>query len=233
MMDEAAWLACQDPQQLLRERSGMVSERQLRLLVCASVRQVWRLLPTRSCRKAVEVAERFSDGRIGARALRSAQSAVDAVKQCLNSSAALAARDTTLERLQEPDVARAFRHAAWAVRNELWDASPERQDDDELWNLCGQVYKDACKSQCNLIRDVLGNPFRPTVIDRYWLDWNERTIPTLARTIYDERAFDRLPILADALQDAGGDNADLIEHCRLGGEHVRGCWVVDRLLDLS
>jgi hypothetical protein len=52
----------------------------------------------------------------------------------------------------------------------------------------------------------------------------------LARGIYAERAFDRLPILADALQDAGCDNADVLAHCRGRGPHVLGCWVVDRLL---
>ena len=51
--------------------------------------------------------------------------------------------------------------------------------------------------------------------------------------IDDDRAFDRLPVLADALQDAGCDNADILTHCRSGGEHVRGCWVLDLLLGKS
>ncbi len=63
--------------------------------------------------------------------------------------------------------------------------------------------------------------------------WNDATIPKVAQAIYDDRAFDRLPILADALEDAGCDNADLLTHCRSGGEHVRGCWVVDLLLGKS
>ena len=60
--------------------------------------------------------------------------------------------------------------------------------------------------------------------------WNDGTVRKIAQAIYDERAFDRLPILADALEDAGCDNADILNHCRNGGEHVRGCWVVDLLL---
>ena len=55
-------------------------------------------------------------------------------------------------------------------------------------------------------------------------------VVALARGIYDEKAFDRMPILADALQDAGCDNDDVLSHCRGGGPHVRGCWVVDLLL---
>jgi hypothetical protein len=49
----------------------------------------------------------------------------------------------------------------------------------------------------------------------------------LARAVYDERAFDRLPILADALEEAGCDSAELLAHCRNSGPHVRGCWAVD------
>ncbi len=55
-------------------------------------------------------------------------------------------------------------------------------------------------------------------------------MPRIAGTIYTDRAFDRLPILADALEDAGCDNAEILAHCRGGGEHVRGCWVVDLIL---
>jgi hypothetical protein len=57
--------------------------------------------------------------------------------------------------------------------------------------------------------------------------WQNGAVPKLAAEIYDARAFDRLPILADALEEAGCDDADGLAHCRSGGEHVRGCWVVD------
>ena len=58
-------------------------------------------------------------------------------------------------------------------------------------------------------------------------------MPKLAQAIYDARAFDRMPQLADALEAAGCDNRDILDHCRSGGEHVRGCWVVDLLLGKS
>ena len=62
------------------------------------------------------------------------------------------------------------------------------------------------------------------------LAWNDGTVAKIAQAIHDERAFKRMPILADALEDAGCDNADMLRHCREPGEHVRGCWVVDLLL---
>jgi hypothetical protein len=82
-------------------------------------------------------------------------------------------------------------------------------------------------AQCNLIRDIFGNPFHPITLDPSWLT---STVQALASGIYEERAFDRMPILADALQDAGCDNEDILNHCRQPGEHCRGCWVVDLLL---
>ena len=78
-----------------------------------------------------------------------------------------------------------------------------------------------------LLRDIFGNPFRPIVADPAWLT---PTVQFIAVALYQDRAFDRLPILADALEEAGCTNADVLLHCRLPGEHVRGCWVVDLVL---
>ena len=83
----------------------------------------------------------------------------------------------------------------------------------------------ACHAE--FMRDIFGNPFRPVTADPAWLTSD---VVALATSIYAEKAFDRLPILADALQDAGCDNADVLDHCRSDGPHVRGCWVVDLLL---
>ena len=77
------------------------------------------------------------------------------------------------------------------------------------------------------LRDIFGNPFRPVVADPAWLT---PTVVSIAEAIYRDRAFDRLPILADALEEAGCTNADLLLHCRQPGEHVRGCWAVDLVL---
>jgi len=80
-----------------------------------------------------------------------------------------------------------------------------------------------------VLRDVF-TPFRAEIVERSWLMWNDGTITNIAHAIYDGRVFDRLPILADALEDAGCDNADILNHCRQPGVHVRGCWVIDLIL---
>ena len=81
------------------------------------------------------------------------------------------------------------------------------------------------------LRDIFGNPFRPMAFDSAW---RTSDVMLLARGIHDESAFDRTPILADALQDAGCDNDDVLTHCRdTSLAHVRGCWVIDRLLGLE
>jgi hypothetical protein len=78
-----------------------------------------------------------------------------------------------------------------------------------------------------LAHDIFGNPFRPAAFDPRW-----RTPDTvgLARAIYEDRAFERMPLLADALMDAGCADEQVLGHCRGDGPHVRGCWVVDLVL---
>jgi hypothetical protein len=81
--------------------------------------------------------------------------------------------------------------------------------------------------QVALLRDIFGNPFHPVRVDP---SWRTPTVTALAQTIYTDRAFDTMPILADALEEAGCTSDDILTHCRGGGDHVRGCWVVDLLL---
>ena len=98
-----------------------------------------------------------------------------------------------------------------------------------LWAMHEDLTDDESRALADSIRDIFGNPFCPAALDRVWLTTD---VIALARGIYAERAFDRMPILADALQDAGCDNAEVLDHCRGPGPHVRGCWVVDLLLGL-
>jgi hypothetical protein len=83
--------------------------------------------------------------------------------------------------------------------------------------------------QCALLRELF-HPFRPITLDPAWLTWNNSLIGTMAQVIYDERRFADLPILADALEESGCYNNDILDHCRSPEDHVRGCWVVDLLL---
>jgi hypothetical protein len=82
--------------------------------------------------------------------------------------------------------------------------------------------------QADLVRCVFGNPFRPVA---FAPGWRTPTVLALAGAIYEEKAFERLPILGDALIDAGCDDAELLGHCRGPGPHARGCWPVDLLLN--
>jgi hypothetical protein len=84
--------------------------------------------------------------------------------------------------------------------------------------------------QCGFLHDIFGNPFRPATIDPSWLT---STVVSLARTIYDARSFELMPVLADALMDAGCGSEDVLDHCRGPNNHVRGCYVVDLLLNRS
>jgi hypothetical protein len=105
------------------------------------------------------------------------------------------------------------------------DARPGELDRDYLRHLLSSG--NMCQG---IFRDIFGNPFRPVTVDP---EWGTSTVVGIADGIYADRAFDRLPILADALQDAGCENSDLLDHCRGPGPHVRGCWVVDLVLGKS
>ena len=80
------------------------------------------------------------------------------------------------------------------------------------------------------LSDIFGNPFRPVTFDP---SWRTEAVVVLARGMYESRDFAPMPVLADALEDAGCADADILAHCRGDGPHVRGCWVVDLVLGKS
>ena len=81
---------------------------------------------------------------------------------------------------------------------------------------------------CSILRDIFGNPYRSV---SFSAAWRTDTVLALANQMYESREFSGMPILADALQDAGCENEDVLNHCRDANQtHVRGCWVVDRVL---
>jgi hypothetical protein len=86
---------------------------------------------------------------------------------------------------------------------------------------------EAPKWLLTLIRDIFGNPFRPITLDSSWLT---PTVTALAQAIYTDRTFTDLPILADALEEAGCTHPDLLNHLRSPGEHTRGCWALDLVM---
>jgi len=228
-MTEAAWLACTDPRPMLELVRGKASDRKLRLFGVACCRRIWQLLSDARCRQAVEVAERYADAQASQEELETASDAACAVWD-----ADMKQSSTGREKTDEPDDS--FRHtASLAAYNATvpvgwWGAAPAFVAPYET---AREVVPDSQvegAAQCELIRDIFGNPFRLVFVLASWLAWNNGTIFKLAQAIYDERAFDRLPILADALEDAGCDDAEILDHCRGPGPHVHGCWVLDLLL---
>jgi hypothetical protein len=89
------------------------------------------------------------------------------------------------------------------------------------------------KYQRQLIVDLLGNPFQPVEPMTSWLEWRDGILPAIAQSICDRLAFDEMPILADALEEAGCTDSTLLSHCRQQSFHVRGCWALDLLLETN
>jgi hypothetical protein len=225
---EAEWLACEDPVPMLSFLKGRVSERKLRLFTCACCRRVWDLLAGDELRAGVEAAERYADGRATPAELDEARSrASDVYWQGLQPWPAEPAE--ALER---------FRLVRLRMRSHIAVAAAMPSDRLDYYGRgygsareAASLAPDEEAARSKLVRDVFGNPFRPTpAVDPAWLAWNDSTVRRLAEAVYEERAFDRLPVLADALNDAGCSDAALLGHLRSGSEHVRGCWAVDLLL---
>jgi hypothetical protein len=210
-MTEADWLACTDPQKMLDWSQGQAGERKPRLCASAWMRSVFRHAHT--------------------------STRIAAYSQWLAESQWLPQLDAA-ERFADGQISRKELRAARQTSGgpyNIFLAACRASDFslDAVYRLLQSFQREfgapSNREVRDLTRDVI-NPFRTVSVRTLWLNWNDGTVPKLARSIYDERAFDRLPILADALEDAGCDNADVLAHCRGPGEHVRGCWVVDLLL---
>jgi hypothetical protein len=203
--------------ELLRRKG---SKRKLRLFAVACCRQIWKLLKEDTCRKAVETAELYADRAASVKDLRDAARKAEATAQDRAFTASCMMR---MSKWAERDAAYAATHAAGLPLFPREVAANAKA--------AVTATQDRQKCQSALLRDLFGPLlFRPVVFDAAWRGWNDGLPVNLAKAIYEERVFDRLPILADALEEAGCDDADILAHCRSGGEHVRGCWVVDLLL---
>jgi hypothetical protein len=229
-MTEGEWLACSVPLPMLQFVAGKASNRKLRLFACACCRHIWHLLTDERSRRAVEVGERFADGEAGAQELEDAFRLACIVHEVGEEEARGAITRVTgsdggeLTAFVGAVVAFTGTAVGWAVApNAPWYADP----DDPASVRSHAARKGEAEAQARLLRCVFGNPFGPVVLDESWLAWNGELVVRLAQSIYDERDFDRLPILADALEDAGCTSEDLLRHLREPGEHARGCWALD------
>jgi hypothetical protein len=234
-MSEEEWLAATDLYSMWEFLWDKASDRKSRLFTCASCRRFWHLLNDARSRYAVEIAERFADDKATKeemlQASQVARFAAEDLHQTLlrmpddieweiawkASTTASAASAAALSAANDP---RAYPHPSERSRirqpSELYDTRHIRTSYSELFGEMGV-----------LCRDIFGNPFRPVTFDPSWLT---SAVLALASGIFNDRAFDRMPILADALQDADCENEDILNHCRGDEPHVKGCWVVDLLL---
>ena len=225
-MTEGEWLACTDPTEMMyvSGEQGRLTERRDRYFSCACCRRIWHLLPDEASRTAVRVAEQYLDGLASVELLDTASRAAEMHGGSAANAAASAAFPTRELGNNGIDVAA---HAADAVVYADPRFIPGGADRDSAVR-AGLAERSA---QADLLRDIFGNPFRPVPrVDPTVLTWNAGTVVQLAQAIYEDRAFDRLPILADALEEAGCSDQNILVHCRSEGPHVRGCWVVDLLL---
>jgi hypothetical protein len=207
-----------DPDPMLQHLRG-ASDRKLRLFAHACWHRLGHLLCDERLREFLRILELNADGLVPVTAARAA--ARQAVGPFPQSSVGGAREHEVSGRLAHWGGHRRARTAARQAARAARDAAAWIGD----WAVAAEA-----KAQRDLLRDIFGNPFRPVAAEPSWTAWNGGVVGKLAGSTYEERAFERLPVLADALEEAGCTDADILAHCRGGGEHVRGCWVVDLLL---
>jgi hypothetical protein len=213
-MTEAEWLACDHPKPMVRHvQKHLPSERKFRIFAAACCRRIEHRLPDDRCREALKTCEQYIEGLAGADELAVAYA---------NAESAFIEFD---DRNGWETAASAISVACAAEDVPFFAGQAAREAALLVWPRLQRRLE--YRWQSRVLRDIFGNPFRPITPNHSWLT---STVLALATGIYSEKAFDRMPILADALQDAGCDNADILDHCRGPGPHVRGCFVVDKLL---
>ena len=236
-MTEAEWLACKSARDMVTCGACPASPRKLRLLAVACCRCSRRLLQDPEYRRALDLAERFADGQASLAELESAYRLANGPACQLYGSAEA-----------EREIRRASE--ALAVLNAISPGGDPASD--AIWQLSRASQRGIDARMVALAHDILGNPFRRVERSAPWIAqvravigdavyrcqdafnpaWLTSDVLALAQGIYEERAFDRMPILADALHDAGCENVEVLNHCRdASATHVRGCWVVDLVLD--
>jgi len=228
-MTEAEWLTCADPEKMLAFLWGKASDRKCRLFAVACCRRIWKLLTDERSRKAVEVAERYADFQATDEELERASDTACAVWDAEMERVSIG-RHKSVEADNYCTISASMAAYNVALPLAWWGAAPAFVAPDEIAREVTGRSETEGAAQCVLIRDVFGNPFRPVSIDPVYVRWQDGTIPKLAKAIYEERGFDRLPILAETLQEAGFHDQQILAHCRQPGMHIRGCWVVDLLL---
>jgi hypothetical protein len=195
----------------------------LRLFAVACCLWNWHLLTDDRSRDAVEVAERFADGG----------SSVEELVRAWEVAGDVWPRDR--RGVSQYSTWVRVHRAAWQAANPtpadaaflVCKQTDAQLTPSEVAAAGGYTSVATNKKIIALLLDIFENPFRPIAFDPAW---RTETAVLLARGMYESRDFSPMPILADALQDAGCDSAAVLDHCRGRGPHARGCWVVDLVL---
>jgi hypothetical protein len=225
-MTEAVWLAAADQERMLwfLKGKGKASERKFRLFAVACCLNARHLLKKKCGEQAIELAEQFADGAAELSDLLIAYSDINYWIRNINDFH---------RNIHQNDQAWAWVAVLRAVSTGgcFYGRHWEREDYNTVECAVDAMEyvarATAWNAKSDLIHCSFGNPFRPLTVDPSWLT---STVLAFASQMYESRDFSPMPILADALQDAGCDNDDVLNHCRQPGEHVKGCWVVDLLL---
>jgi len=211
-MTESLWLRCAHHMRMWQFLGRRLTRRKRLLFGCACARQTWHLLKKEANRRAVETSERYADGRASRQEMVQAWAALD----------------------WEPAV-----YCEWPIRDVSGSVGRRLPGEEEVLAKRLDRFRgrrnDRARERdwCAVLRDLFGNPFRPAYLDPAWLVWEGGTVRRLAQAIYDGHRFAELPVLADALEEAGCADEQVLAHCRDKGPHYRGCWVVDLVLAFS
>ena len=226
-MTEEEWLAKDHPrpEEILEFLGSQASPRKLRLFLVACAH---RVLPYRADAvmvEALDVAERFADGLAKRKEMQRAREGLTWTQQArVKRWSALYSdhiRSVPAWHANREQIVRGAREGAGCC---AWSSTRTKAGGFVTMTYPTEEFA----AQAALLRDIFGNPFRPVSLAPSWLTSD---VLALARGIYADRAFDRMPVLADALQDAGCTNEDILTHCRdTSITHARGCWAVDLLL---
>ena len=217
---------------LIKSFQGLLGARRTRLLAVAFCDRVAHLPHEDACREWLEVARRYADKKAHRTGMAKTHSAAEDAYARFGQPTALrgmAIQSTLCALVYTLHPTRRYYAevvANFAVRASSYDASDRT----------GQIvaYAPENAHQLRLLRDVLGRPDDVSVsAPNDWLGWHGGLVPKLTRGIYEDRAFDQMPVLGDALEDAGCADEAILSHCRGPGPHVRGCWVVDMLSGLA
>jgi hypothetical protein len=220
-MTEAEWLMPGDLRPHVEFQAARQQARRLRLFSVACCRQLEPWMDEPKLFEALARAERVADGELSDSTIAKWRRKVSQLERDR-----LKGRGTTWT----PQMA-VYHHVATAC---LEGQYLGYRDNWRALVYHGQVFGDEFVRRGPhlahaLLLDIFGNPFRPVAFSA---SWRTDTAAALARQMYESRDFGAMPILADALQDAGCDSEDILAHCRDASlAHVRGCWVVDLVLD--